>query len=344
MKGLRSLTISLVVCLLSHGTMGQDAQFSQFYAAPLYLNPAFAGSIEMSRFGFNQRIQWPALAQTIKTSSAYIDHAIQGTAHGFGAIAVRHEESIAKLSYTYVGLQYSHMLELSGDWVFRMGVEGRVFQKDADFEELVFSNQIDIVSGTVSGSSGEFFEGQWQRRGFDLGAGGLLFSNNSWIGASVYHLTQPDDSFVDNDSKIPRFISFHAGHKFFLKQGGRLSRLEYSFQERSVTLAANYKTQGPFAQMDIGFQTFLEPIYAGIWYRGIPAGAVGTINRDESVILLAGIQLRSGLNIGYSYDITVSELRGSTGGSHEISISMLFGNSLKRRRGTKLPCFYTPNL
>ncbi|MFM8742085.1 MAG: type IX secretion system membrane protein PorP/SprF, partial [Cytophagales bacterium] len=33
----------------------QDPQFSQFYAAPLYLNPAFAGSTNQNRVGINYR-------------------------------------------------------------------------------------------------------------------------------------------------------------------------------------------------------------------------------------------------------------------------------------------------
>ena len=164
--------------------------------------------------------------------------------HGIGFIAVRHQESIASLSNIYFGMQYSYMQELSQNWVARVGIEARVYQKDADFEKLIFSNQIDIISGTISGSSGEFYQGQWQKRGLDLGAGGLLFSKRTWIGASVFHLTEPDDSFIGNESKLERFISIHAGHKVMLGSGARLNRLDYTFRERSITLAADYKMQG----------------------------------------------------------------------------------------------------
>ena len=39
----------------------QDPQFSQFYAAPLYLNPGFAGTTPYIRAGANFRSQWPSL-------------------------------------------------------------------------------------------------------------------------------------------------------------------------------------------------------------------------------------------------------------------------------------------
>lgn len=335
---------ALIIFLLSSiftELSGQDAQLTQFYNAPLYINPAFAGSIDLSRVGFNQRIQWPTLAQTIETSSVYYDNHFANTPHGIGAIVTRTRESIARLEYTYVGLQYSYRIDLNKNWVFQVGTEARFFQKDADFEELLFSDQIDLNTGTI-GTSQEFIAGQYVISGFDLGFGGVLYSNTTWIGASVFHLTEPNDSFIGNESKIPRLISVHAGRKFFLKKGRRRKTLAYTFQERSISLAANYKSQGPYAQVDFGIQTYLEPLYAGLWYRGVPVSSTGSVNRNESVIMLVGFQLREGLNVGYSYDVTVSDLRGASGGSHEISISLLFGDRRRLRKRTKLPCFNVP--
>lgn len=342
---MRSKSIVIVVLLLSmlsNVVLGQDAQLTQFYNAPLYINPAFAGSIELSRVGFNQRIQWPTLSQTIETSSAYFDNHFNNTPHGFGLLVVKTRESLAKLSNSYIAGQYSYRLELNDNWVFQLGGEARYFQKDADFEELLFSDQIDLSSGVIADVSADFVGGQYRVGGLDLAAGGVLFSESSWLGASVYHLTEPDDSFDGNSSKIPRFYSVHAGYKLNLKNGKRRKTLAYTFQERSISFAANYKQQGPFAQMDLGVQSYLEPLYFGVWYRGIPLKSLGSVNKNESIILLTGVQLREGVNLGYSYDYTVSELRGATGGSHEISISLLFGDRRRLKKHVRLPCFYLP--
>jgi type IX secretion system PorP/SprF family membrane protein len=51
----------------------QDIQYSQFYANPIYLNPAFTGAAEASRFGVNYRNQWPGLHQSIHSTSASFD-------------------------------------------------------------------------------------------------------------------------------------------------------------------------------------------------------------------------------------------------------------------------------
>ena len=53
----------------------QDPQFTQFYANPMYLNPAFAGSARCPRVAINYRNQWPALKKTyITTSASYDQH------------------------------------------------------------------------------------------------------------------------------------------------------------------------------------------------------------------------------------------------------------------------------
>ena len=52
---------------------GQDPQFSQYYQAPLYVNPGFAGITPQQRVVFNHRIQWPGLPQAFATYAASYD-------------------------------------------------------------------------------------------------------------------------------------------------------------------------------------------------------------------------------------------------------------------------------
>ena len=46
----------------------QDPQFSQFYANPVYLNPAFAGTARCPRVVLNYRNQWPGIPGNFVTS------------------------------------------------------------------------------------------------------------------------------------------------------------------------------------------------------------------------------------------------------------------------------------
>ena len=78
---MRKLTLFVAGCLyflflVPEKAQAQDPEFSQFYAAPLYLNPAFAGSARCPRIGLNYRNQWPALNKTYITSAVSYDQHI----------------------------------------------------------------------------------------------------------------------------------------------------------------------------------------------------------------------------------------------------------------------------
>ena len=93
--------------------------------------------------------------------------------------------------------------------------------------------------------------------------------------------------------------------------------------ERSISPAVQYRHQGKFDQMDVGLYFTFEPIVLGTWYRGIPFKAVNGFVNNESIVLLIGftqLGAKDAINIGYSYDYTISKLGPSSGGAHEFSL------------------------
>src|SRR6185369_4935517 len=84
------LVASVVLILfIGESVTAQDPQFSQFYAAPLYLNPAFAGATGQARVGANYRNQWPAIDANFTTISAFGDFYHENKNVGLGAIITR---------------------------------------------------------------------------------------------------------------------------------------------------------------------------------------------------------------------------------------------------------------
>jgi hypothetical protein len=73
------LTLSAAVFLALTATLrGQDANFSQFYANPLYLNPAFAGAFQCPRINLNHRNQYPNYS-VFQTYSGSYDQYVEGS-------------------------------------------------------------------------------------------------------------------------------------------------------------------------------------------------------------------------------------------------------------------------
>jgi hypothetical protein len=71
-------TLSLLLLFLS-ASRAQDQHFSQFYAAPLSLNPALTGAMEGSyRVGTVYRDQWrKVMEQPIRTFSFFADSPVR---------------------------------------------------------------------------------------------------------------------------------------------------------------------------------------------------------------------------------------------------------------------------
>ncbi|MCH6236349.1 type IX secretion system membrane protein PorP/SprF [Cognataquiflexum rubidum] len=332
--------VILFMALTVGFAQAQDTQFSQFYAAPLFLNPAFAGSSEITRVGFNFRNQWPALDQSFVAFSAYADHFIESKNSGIGIIVNGSRESLANLQNTEVGLLYSYRLKLGQSSFLHMGIQGSYASRSASFDEVVLSTQLDISKGVVLPGAGGAIPDDRQRNFADLHTGLFYYNDRFWLGVSGHHLTQPNISYLDLDKDIlPIRYSAHGGVKFDLVPGAINDYFNNSRQERTLSLAFNYKRQGLYDQLDFGMELFFDPIILGVWYRGFPT-RIGLPN-NEALIGLIGFSLQSGIDLGYSYDFTLSQLGWrNSGGAHEVSLRYSFVNQLwDKSQRKRLPTF-----
>lgn len=316
-------SLSFVLILLTCKIVtAQDPQFSQFYAAPLYLNPAMAGATGQARAGMNYRNQWPAIDANFTTMSVYFDYFIEDKNSGLGIIINRDQEGLAKLRSLSVGLQYSYELEITPNIGFRPGVQVGLFNRDINFSKLVFLSQFDDDGNFNPGLPGEDLSGG-NKTFIDLSLGGVFFTRNAWLGASVWHLTEPNQSLIAEVNQLQRKISVHGGVRIPLKPGTVGSGIYARKSERSISPAFQFRHQGKFDQMDLGVYFTLEPLVLGTWYRGVPYKKVGPYINNESIVLLLGftkIGAKDAINIGYSFDYTISKLGIGSGGAHEFSL------------------------
>lgn len=342
MKRTFTLIAILSLCLITPLVQAQDIQYSQFYANPLYLNPAMTGASEGTSFGVNYRNQWPGLDQSFVSYSAHVDHYFFGAKSGVGLIFNRSEQSMANLSVSEIGLTYSYRARLGFRSFLRVGGQVSFMDRDAYFGNLVFGSQIDDQTGAIGDFSGENLGEDFRHQFADYSVGVMFNNDNLWLGLSAHHITQPNISFIDNElSQLPVKFSAHGGYKIDLSGGGAKHFLNKSTGNRELTFAFNYKNQGPFQQLDLGTQVNLQPLVLGVWYRGIPVSEANQTTH-ESIIALVGISVSSGLSIGYSHDFTLSSLgNANTGGAHEVSLRYSFLATSGKGAGRKssMPCF-----
>ena len=97
-RNLKSTFFVLSLLLLCFQGRAQDFQFSQFYAAPLYLNPALTGISQETRMGSVYRKQWPGLDYQFTAFTAYLDHYSFDHKSGVGLSVSSFSEEFLKLN------------------------------------------------------------------------------------------------------------------------------------------------------------------------------------------------------------------------------------------------------
>jgi type IX secretion system PorP/SprF family membrane protein len=318
---------------------GQDVQYSQYYANPIYLNPAMIGSSNMTRVGFNFRNQWPALDQTFLAYTAYLDHYDERYNSGFAVILQGANESFTETTWNELGLGYSYRLQLSEDRFIQAGIQGSFISRDANFGRVVLGSQLDINRGSID-YSGSGLAGESQVRDVDAHAGLVYYGKRGWLGASLAHLLSPNISYLmEGTSRLPKKMSLHGGYRFNLAPGNINDYFNNTDQERSFSVGFNYKQQGQFSQLDLGTEFFFEPMALGLWYRGLPTKY--ELPNHESLVAVVGLSLDSGLDVGYSFDFPISAYNlGRSGGSHELSVRYIFSSQASgKKRYQPLPSF-----
>ncbi len=297
--------------------MAQDPQFSQYYAAPLYLNPGLVGINQKGRAGINYRSQWPNIDASFETFSAYMDYHFEDYYSSVGVLFTSDREGLVGLRSTTIGLQYAYQLNLNDDWIFRPGVQFSYYFRDINFDKLTFGDQFNNT-GIINPSTAEKFNTGLNARFFDLSFGGILYNPSVWFGVAIHHITEPNQSIVDGNSPLPRRVSFHGGYRIPLRP-----EINTNARDHSITPTFNYRLQGDFDQLDVGAYFTLEPLLLGLWYRGLPIKSLDGISNNEAIILMIGLE-KNRTTFGYSFDYTLSSLGIGTGGAHEISIAYTF--------------------
>lgn len=320
--------VLLTVCVVVSGltAMAQDPQFSQFYANPLYLNPALTGGALAPRATINYRNQWPALSANFVTTSFGLDHYISKVNSGIGMLVTMDSQGLGKLKSTDVSLLYSYQLQISEETFLRAGFQGAFATRSLDYFGLTFGDQYSNQGFTGNPTQEPIIQnGVPQVSYADFSSGLMLYSDWYWAGISAHHINRPNQAFSSLDvARLPLKASFHGGLR--IPFGGYTYLGNEIDREKTISPAFQYKKQGRFDQFDAGLYVTYAPMVFGTWYRGLPIKKYEpSINNHESLIFLVGYR-QDAFSFGYSYDATISTLGMGSGGAHEISLSYTFEN------------------
>lgn len=333
MQRINILLIGLLMLVALPNLRAQDPEFSQFYAAPMNLNPALTGIAWGPRFNANYRNQWPGIDNGFVTYALSYDQHFDNIRSGFGIMLMNDRVASGLINNYTIRLNYAYQFKLSKKVGLQVGLSGGYVRKQLDWARLSFNDQINPIFGftDVSGVpnlSGEQVPADLGINIADFGAGVVAYSKKVFGGVAVQHITSPKESITEYTSfRLPMKITVHAGGEINLTPKKRNS-------SNFVSPNAMFITQGNAAQLNVGTYVNVSKVFGGVFYRNNFFGS-------DAVIGLLGLKIYF-VKVGYSYDYTVSGLTGQTGGAHEISISVNLGDKDgpfdHSRKPNKLEC------
>lgn len=317
--------------------MAQDPHFSQFFASPLTLNPAFTGKFNGTyRVAGNHRNQWPEINNAFITSTAAIDfHVMPNKVKyndmwglGFMFLNDNSANSAVKFTYASVSTAFHKGLDEDGNNQLGIGVQATYSNISIGTEGLKFEDQLS-TSGFTLVSDDPYSKINLQSSYFDLNAG-VLFNgsssekNNYYAGISMYHINRPKQKFYQSDYVLNERITAQAGYYYMFSDnmGFHLSGLYSKQGKASETLvggALQFRLD-KYAEKPTSF-------YAGSWLRF-----------GDAFIPYIGVEFTN-TRIGLSYDVNTSSLKTASINKGGIELTLIYTHQPSTDRPIACPKF-----
>jgi|TARA_B100000959_G_scaffold251109_1_gene280143 type IX secretion system PorP/SprF family membrane protein len=323
-KFIKLLGALCLILLFTNTANAQDPAFSQFYANPLYLNPAFAGASNggCPQTTLNYRDQWPGIGRTYVTYSVAYDKHVEGIGGGLGIIVAQDRSGAGNLNTSHASLLYSYHLEVNRKFSVKAGFEASYRMISLNWDDLTFGDMIDPKYGFIYPTNEDIGNNPKSVNFPDFSAGFIGYSENLFFGFAAHHLTQPDQGFI-SESQLPTKFTAHIGGNIPLSR----------YRNSITTISPNFlfQKQQDFQQFNYGLYVNRGPMVGGLWARH-------SVKNIDSFILMVGLK-QDAFKFGYSYDITLSNLKNSnTLGAHELSFTLFMPCRSKSKSFNTISC------
>ena len=326
----KSNSIPLIICLLmgSLSLFGQDIHFSQYYHSPLTLSPALTGvSSGDIRVGGIYRSQWNAADSPYKTIMANADKKFYSGTHpdwwlSAGINLFNDRAGDGNLATTAVNVSGSYTRMLTRENFLTLGLSAGFGQRRFDFAEYTFDNQWngdvfdpdrgtnenfnDTDNGFPSFGAGFNWRGQKAKHSgkprtkMDLGAG-------------VFHLNTPDQSFQNDQSDLPFRMSFYF-----------LPTIQLN-QKMDVVGHGNFQAQGEYTEILGGAALRYHLSTKKAKELALQLGFGIRLNSIGDALIPAAELHYHDLTVAFSWDLNISDFSTATNrnGGPELAVKYI---------------------
>ncbi|QIA06372.1 PorP/SprF family type IX secretion system membrane protein [Draconibacterium halophilum] len=269
----------------------QDPMYTQYMDNMQIINPGYAGSNNVGNVLMVARSQWVEFdgAPATRSFTYNIGAEDKNVGVGFSLMSDR----IGPLKQTGFYADYSYFLRVSEKFKLGLGLKGGVSFYRANLVALETVDSDPIFSRDI-----------YENFLPNVGVGMFLFSEDTYFGLSVPKLIENtithEDVTVDYINKQLMHLYFIAGHRFVVSEDFQLKTNGMVRWVSGAPVSVDMTIMGGFR----------DKFYVGGMYRF-----------GDAYGLLTQFKPSPRMTIGYSYDITISELSAFNSGTHEIMFS-----------------------
>lgn len=310
-------------------TFSQDAKFSQYFAAPLALNPALAGYFDGDyRVAANVRQQWANVGAPYNTYSLsgelkLNDEFYHDDIFTIGLSALYDESFNNFLKATNYSAGFSYYKFLDPNHNFKIGLAPQVsyVAKRLDFNSLTVASQ--YQDGGFNFSLPNYLDlnsNQLSYFDFNVGTNLALSINkiSASLGYAVYHLTKPKQSlFNDLTVRLPYRHSINLSFRYTNE-----NLLDFNFSAHRLIEGASYDT---ILGTVIGFKPNFDSkvkLNTGLWYQA----------NGNSFLPFVGFDV-SNISVGFNYSLFSKSISNYQPRTVELSI-ILRDNTFSKFKNT----------
>lgn len=327
----------------------QDIHFSHIHASPILLNPAMTGMFDGGdvRLIANSRVQWENFTNGYKTVAASIDSKIfqldesSVLSGGIQMFSDKAGDLGFSTTSASMNLAVTKAFDRRGNNALSLGLQGAMYTNKFDVSKMK-GHEMDLL--VMNGMPSKI--NYW-----DISAGlawnyTIDRNNYYYIGASLFHINQPNVSFSGFEARDPNYDMESTGKILFRKKvihgGGQFRLAKYTTALPSVI----WMDQGPHQEFKAGsffkfmkdrsFKKSSKAFYMGAWLRWY-------VEKDIAGVDALDLSFRYDHNqtiITISFDMNISTLkRASNGfGGPEFSIIQIIGSKKTRFKSNRVKC------
>jgi len=324
---------------LAYSMQAQDIHFSQYYSAPLTINPSYTGSFNGDyRAGANFRQQWASVTVPYRTFDVFGDFSLGREffklnffSVGLNLIADRAGDGDLSVTKLMASGAYHIILDKGKMNDISLGLQAGWVQKSVDYSKLYFDNQWNDTGFDTGIPSGE--NNTKSSSGYPDAAAGISYAYNGakkfsgYAGFSMYHLIKPKESFYDQDNHLGLRPVMNAGFSYKLSDHLNISpSIFYQEQKKAHEFLAGSMISYAIASADDPYVT--SKLYIGLFGRF-----------GDALIPVAGYEITH-WRFMVNYDVNTSSLASASHGRGAFEISLIYIGTSKKHQGVRidLPC------